>query len=72
MSWQTLNTILGLALIDTKFAHRLLANPLLAAQELGFELTEEEQRFLLNVKAHDIADLSQMVIERFADKKPAH
>ncbi len=65
MSWQTVNHILGLAMVDTKFAHRLLANPLLAALEFGFDLTEEEQRFLHDVEAHDIAELSQILVDKF-------
>ncbi|MEO9028675.1 MAG: Os1348 family NHLP clan protein [Ktedonobacteraceae bacterium] len=66
MSWQTINEILGLAIVDAKFAHRLLANPLSATQELGFDLTEEEQDVLRQVKASDISELSQVLIERFA------
>ena len=65
MSWQTVNQMLGLAIVDTKFAHRLLANPLYAAVEFGFDLTPEEQEFLREVKAQDIAELSQILIEKF-------
>ncbi len=65
MSWQVLNKILGQAMVDVKFANRLLANPLLTAQEFGFELTEEEQEVLRQVKARDVAELSQILVEEF-------
>ena len=64
MSWQTINKILGMAMVDTRFAHRLLANPLSAIREFGFDLTEREQSILLEVKATDISELSQILVER--------
>lgn len=65
MSWQTINGMLGLAMIDPKFANRLLANPLLAAEELGFALNKAEREALRTIKARDIAELSQVLLERF-------
>ena len=65
MSWQTINQILGLAMVDSKFARRLLANPLAAVHEFGFDLTTEEQRTLAQVKASDISQLSQILVEKF-------
>lgn len=68
MSWQTLNKVVGLAMVDATFARRLLANPLSTIRESGFELTEEEQDVLGQVKADDISELCQILVERFADK----
>jgi predicted secreted hydrolase len=65
MSWQTINQILGLAMVDEKFAGRLLANPLEAVREFGFDLTDEEQATLLKVRAKDISELSQILVEKF-------
>lgn len=69
MSWQTINTVLGLAMVDAQFASRLLANPLVAIQEFGFDLTEEEQNVLCRVKARNISELSQILLEKFASKE---
>jgi hypothetical protein len=69
MSWQTINRILGLAMVDAKFAYRLLANPLSAIQEFGFDLTEEEQGVLRQVKASDISELSQILVENLDKEK---
>jgi len=66
MSWQTINKILGIAMVDTKFAHRLLANPLSAIREFGFDLSEREQTILSEVKATDISELSQILVERLS------
>ncbi|HJT55085.1 MAG TPA: Os1348 family NHLP clan protein [Ktedonobacteraceae bacterium] len=71
MSWQTLNRVVGLAMVDATFAQRLLANPLSVIQESGFELTQEEQDVLRQVKANDISELCQILIERFAEETPS-
>lgn len=68
MSWQNVNQILGLAMIDAKFARGLLANPLEAARGLGFDLTEKEERILSEVKASDVSELSQILLERFSQE----
>jgi hypothetical protein len=68
MSWQTVNQVLGLAMINTQFADRLLTDPLPTVQELGFDLTEKEQRVLQEVKARDIVELSQILIEKLNNK----
>ncbi len=70
MSWQTINRILGLAMIDTAFAHRLLARPLSTVREFGFDLTEEEQDVLRRVKAKDISELSQVLVEKLHLEEP--
>ena len=72
MSWQTINKILGLTTVDPEFARRLLANPLVAVQEVGFDLTPEEQQVLGTVRVNDIAELSRILVERFADEQPTN
>lgn len=62
MSWKTLNELLGRAMIDRHFAQRLLANPLQAAQEGGFDLTQQEQALLRTTRASSIAELSQILL----------
>jgi hypothetical protein len=69
MSWQTINKILSRAVVDTQFASRLLADPLAAVQEFGFDLTIEEQNVLCKVNARDISELSQILLEKFASKE---
>jgi hypothetical protein len=64
MSWQNINQILGLAMVDANFAHRLLTNPLETIQEFGFELTEEEVNILREVKAADVSELSQILVAK--------
>ncbi len=64
MSWQTINQILGLAMVDASFAHRLLADPLTAIQEVGFGLTEEEKSILREIKTTDVSELSQILVEK--------
>lgn len=66
MSWQNINQMLGLAMVDTKFADRLLANPLTAIREFGFDLTDEEENILREVKASDVSELSQILVERLS------
>ncbi|HEU5378224.1 MAG TPA: Os1348 family NHLP clan protein [Ktedonobacteraceae bacterium] len=69
MSWQTINNMLGLAIIDPKFANRLLANPLLTAEEFGFELTTAEREVLRDVQARDITELGQILLKRLGGEE---
>lgn len=69
MSWQTINTVLGLAMVDAQFASRLLADPLTAIQEFGFDLTEEERDVLCQLKVSNISALSQALLEKFAPQE---
>ncbi len=71
MSWQVLNKVVGLAMVDATFAQRLLANPLSTIQESGFDLTEEEQHVLCQAKVNDISELCQVLVEQFAEKNQA-
>ncbi|HET8846091.1 MAG TPA: Os1348 family NHLP clan protein [Ktedonobacteraceae bacterium] len=69
MSWQTINTVLGLAMVDAQFASRLLDDPLTAIQEFGFDLTEEERDVLCQLKVSNISALSQALLEKFAPQE---
>lgn len=66
MSWQNINQILGMAMVDARFSRRLLANPLEAIREFQFDLTEEEERILRDIKVSDISELSQILVERLS------
>ena len=65
MSWQAINDMLGRAVIDEHFATLLLADPLSAAQEGGFDLTQKELEVLRRVKSRDIVELSQFLLIEF-------
>lgn len=62
MSRQAINKLLARAMIDTRFANQLLANPLQTLQEAGFELTREEQLIFRDAAARDVAELSQILL----------
>ena len=65
MSWQTVNEILGLAAIDPDFCQKLLQEPLRAVQSQGFKLSKEEEYVFSSIKAEDIHDFSQQLLDRF-------
>ena len=56
MSWKIINEILGLAIVDPTFQGKLLASPLSAVQERGFDLTPEETDILQCIHAHDLCE----------------
>lgn len=63
MSWKIINEILGLAIVDPTFQNKLLASPLSAVQEQGFNLTSEEMHILQCIQTHDLCEFSQRLIE---------
>jgi hypothetical protein len=69
MSRKTINNLLGQAIIDDSFARKLLADPLQAALQGGFDLTPEEQEILRRIKAKDIAELSKVLMEQLKDEE---
>jgi uncharacterized protein with von Willebrand factor type A (vWA) domain len=69
MSWQAINDILGKALLDQRFAKMLLADPLHAVQEGGFNLTPEELDFFLQVHVENITDLSKILLTQFKNNQ---
>lgn len=64
MSWQTINKVLGLAMIDDAFAQRLLKEPQEALYAYGFELPPEELAILCACQAQTIPELSQQLVEK--------
>jgi hypothetical protein len=62
MSWQAIDEMLGLALIDPVFCEALLREPIRAAEDQGFKLTAEEKRFFQGIRAHDLSEFSQRLI----------
>lgn len=64
MSWQAINKILGLAMIDSIFARRLLKEPQEALNAYGIQLTPEELTILCACHAQTIPELSQQLVER--------
>lgn len=63
MSWQTIDEMLGLAIIDPVFCEELLHAPLVAAKERGFELTSAEEHLVQTIRAHDLSEFSQRIVE---------
>lgn len=72
MSWQTINEILGLAIIDQSFAQQLLSDPLEALLRRGFHLTAEEQKTLCECQWETLQELSQYLIEKLGPSSSAH
>lgn len=68
MSWKSINEILGLAIVDPDFCKALLADPLFAAQQEGFALTEEEQKILSEIHEDQLFKLSQQLMTRLAQE----
>jgi hypothetical protein len=66
MSWQEINELLGLALLDQDFCNQLLTSPLKAVNSKGFDLTDHEKEELCKIEARDIYHFSQNVIQRLA------
>jgi len=66
MSWQEINELLGLAMIDPDFCRKLLTDPLKAANSKGFNLTERERETLCRITAHDLCNFSQQIIVKLA------
>ncbi len=67
---QALQTILGTAMIDGQFCERLLNG---GRQELlpGFQLTDEEHRFLLGIKADSLQSFAAAV-DQWLNAKSQH
>lgn len=66
---QALQTLLGTALIDGQFCERLLNG---GRQELlpKFQLTDEEHRFLLDVKADSLQGFAAAVDQWLSARSP--
>ena len=66
MSWQEINQLLGLALVDADFCQKLLTDPLQAVNSKGFDLTAHEQEVISNITASDIHKFCQHVIVKLS------
>lgn len=66
MSWQIINKILGLAMMDKAFAECLLKEPLEALHGKGIELSPEELSILCACHAQTLAELSQQLVEKLS------
>ncbi|HEU5376638.1 MAG TPA: Os1348 family NHLP clan protein [Ktedonobacteraceae bacterium] len=64
MSWQTINKVLGLAMIDETFANILLKEPRQALSTYGIQLPEEELQVLCSCKAESLEEFSRQLIEK--------
>jgi hypothetical protein len=64
MSWQTINKILGLAMIDEAFAEHLLKEPQEALNTYGIKLPPEELTVICSCQAQTILELSQQLVEK--------
>jgi hypothetical protein len=62
MSWQTIDEMLGLAVIDPAFREELLHSPLSAARERGFELSPDEEQLVQTIHAHDLSEFSRCIV----------
>jgi len=69
MPWLTINKILTLAMIDPQFARKLLANPIGAIHESGFEITPKEAQILQEAHVQDISELSQFLLARLGSEE---
>jgi hypothetical protein len=63
MSWKVINEVLGLAVIDSDFCRKLMASPVIAIEEKGFQLTQAEKEALLAITARDIYEFSELALE---------
>lgn len=68
MSWQTINRVLGLAMIDRVFAKRLLQEPQEALHAYGIDLPPEELAILCGCQAQTIPELSRQLVEKLGPK----
>lgn len=64
MSKETLNKLVGLAMIDPDFCEELLADPPTAALNRGWQLTPEELEVLSQIKVDTIYEFSEQVLEK--------
>jgi len=68
MSWQTINRILGLAMIDEVFADRLLKEPREALNAYGIRLPPRELAILCECQAQTIPELGRQLVEKLGSE----
>jgi len=64
MVWQTINQILGEAIVNPDFCRDLLASPVLTIETSGWHLTEEERQVLGTIHAQSLTEFSQLLLSR--------
>ncbi len=64
MSWQTINNVLGLAMIDELFADQLLKEPREALSTYGIQLPSNEMEILCTCQARTLPELSQQLLKK--------
>jgi len=69
MVWQTINQILGEALINPDFCRNLLASPVQTIEISGWHLTEEERQVLETIHAQSLAEFSQLLLSRLSQTR---
>ncbi|HJT56314.1 MAG TPA: Os1348 family NHLP clan protein [Ktedonobacteraceae bacterium] len=65
MPWQTMNKLLGLAMIDEEFAKSLLQAPRETLSTYGIQLLPDELEILCSCRAQTLDELSQYLIDQF-------
>lgn len=63
MSWQTINKVLSLAMIDEVFADKLLSDPREALRAYGIQLPSNELEILCACQARNLPELSKYLVE---------
>ncbi|HEU5382893.1 MAG TPA: Os1348 family NHLP clan protein [Ktedonobacteraceae bacterium] len=64
MAWQTVNKILGLAMIDEAFASLLLKDPEKALRLHDIQIPQEDLKCVCSCQAQTLYEFSQQLIER--------
>lgn len=70
MSWQTVNQVLGLAMIDETFANLLLKNPREALTLYNIQLPPDEMESICACQAQTLHEFSQQLIEKLGSRRP--
>lgn len=70
MSWKTINTVLGLAMIDEDFAQKLLQTPRDALSSYGIQLALEELELLCTSQAQTLEELSELLFKKLGPESP--
>jgi hypothetical protein len=66
MSWEVINEMLGLALVDHEFCQQFLVDPLAAACAHAFDLTPQEQEMLAKIGTHDLYEFGHTLLSLLA------
>jgi hypothetical protein len=70
MSWQTINKVLGLAMVDGAFAQRLLKEPREALDAYGIRLAADELEILCTCKVQTLHELGEQLVARLGPETP--